>query len=232
MPINFDKLPAGLVDLTKAAAVSLEKNRLTGQRAAVYLVLDRSRSMSHYYRNGSVQHLAERALGLSAQLDDDGIIPTVFFDSDAHPAVDISVDDYQGSIDRHHKALGRMGTTNYAAAMDEVIDHYLDSASTDPAFVIFQTDGAPDSRRATEQMLCRAAKLPLFWQFIGFGPGRFDFLRKLDVLEVPKKRVVDNAGFFPAGRAPKRMSDAELYDRLMGEFPDWLAAARRAGILD
>lgn len=74
--------------------------------------------------------------------------------------------------------------------------------------------------------------MPLFWQFIGFSPGRFDFLRKLDVLEVPKMRVVDNAGFFPAGRAPKRMSDAELYDRLMSEFPDWLAAARRAGILN
>ncbi|MFI1292563.1 vWA domain-containing protein [Streptomyces sp. NPDC020792] len=231
MPINFDKLPAGLVNLTKAAAVSLEKNNLTGQRAAVYLVLDRSRSMSRYYLDGSVQHLAEQALGLSANLDDDGIVPTIFFDSDAHPAADISVDNYQGSIDRHHKALGRMGSTNYAAAMDEVIDHYLDSDSTDPAFVIFQTDGGPDSRRAAEQTLCKAAKLPMFWQFIGFGPDRFDFLRRLDDLEVPKKRVIDNAGFFPAGDTPKRMSYAELYDRLMGEFPDWLVAARDAGIV-
>ncbi|MFD4611718.1 vWA domain-containing protein [Streptomyces sp. NPDC058451] len=231
MPMNFDKLPAGLVNLTKTAAISLEKNNLTGQRAAVYLVLDRSRSMSRYYRDGSVQHLAEQALGLSANLDDDGIVPTVFFDSDAHPVVDISVDNYQGSIDRHHKVFGRMGSTNYAWAMDEVIDHYLESGSTDPAFVIFQTDGGPDSRRAAEQMLCKAARLPLFWQFIGFGPDRFDFLRKLDDLEVPTKRMIDNAGFFPAGDAPKRMSDTELYDRLMGEFPDWLAKARAAEIL-
>ncbi|MEW2494789.1 VWA domain-containing protein [Streptomyces nodosus] len=231
MLINPSRVPAGLVNLTKTAAVSLRKQGLAGQRAAVYLVLDRSRSMSRYYRDGSVQHLAEQALGLSANVDDDGIVPTVFFDSDAHPAIEISIDDYQGSIDRHHKALGRMGSTNYFAAMDEVIEHYLNSGSTDPAFVIFQTDGGPNSRRAAEQMLCKAARLPLFWQFVGFGPDRFDFLRKLDNLEVPKKRVVDNAGFFPVGDNPKQMSDADLYDRLMDEFPDWLAAARAAGIL-
>ncbi|MFF7140473.1 vWA domain-containing protein [Streptomyces nodosus] len=231
MLINPSRVPAGLVNLTKSAAVSLHKQGLAGQRAAVYLVLDRSRSMSRYYRDGSVQHLAEQALGLSANVDDDGIVPTVFFDSDAHPAIEISVDDYQGSIDRHHKALGRMGSTNYFAAMDEVIEHYLNSGSTDPAFVIFQTDGGPNSRRAAEQMLCKAARLPLFWQFVGFGPDRFDFLRKLDNLEVPKKRVVDNAGFFPVGDNPKQMSDADLYDQLMDEFPDWLAAARAAGIL-
>ncbi|MFJ3821192.1 vWA domain-containing protein [Streptomyces nodosus] len=231
MLINPSRVPAGLVDLTKTAAVSLHKQGLAGQRAAVYLVLDRSRSMSRYYRDGSVQHLAEQALGLSANVDDDGIVPTVFFDSDAHPAIEISVDDYQGSIDRHHKALGRMGSTNYFAAMDEVIEHYLNSGSTDPAFVIFQTDGGPNSRRAAEQMLCKAARLPLFWQFVGFGPDRFDFLRKLDNLEVPKKRIVDNAGFFPVGDNPKQMSDADLYDQLMHEFPDWLAAARAAGIL-
>ncbi|MYV44278.1 VWA domain-containing protein [Streptomyces sp. SID2888] len=231
MLINPSRVPASLVNLTKSAAVSLHKQGLAGQRAAVYLVLDRSRSMSRYYRDGSVQHLAEQALGLSANVDDDGIVPTVFFDSDAHPAIEISVDDYQGSIDRHHKALGRMGSTNYFAAMDEVIEHYLNSGSTDPAFVIFQTDGGPNSRRAAEQMLCKAARLPLFWQFVGFGPDRFDFLRKLDNLEVPKKRVVDNAGFFPVGDNPKQMSDADLYDQLMDEFPDWLAAARAAGIL-
>ncbi|MBO7940159.1 VWA domain-containing protein [Streptomyces sp. S9] len=231
MPIDFSKVPAGLVDLTKTAAVSLEKRGLAGQRAAVYLVLDRSGSMRGYYRDGSVQHLAEQALALSANLDDDGIVPTVFFDTDAHPVVDIGLDDHVGRVAAIHDALGHMGTTNYAAAMDEVIDHYLDAGTDDPAFVIFQTDGGPDSRRAAEQTLCKAARLPMFWQFIGFGPDRFDFLRKLDELAVPRKRVVDNAGFFAAGKDPKRMSDAVLYDRLMGEFPDWLVAARAAGIL-
>ena len=100
-----------------------------------------------------------------------------------------------------------------------------------PALVIFQTDGSPDSRRAAEQTLCRAARLPLFWQFVGYGKDRFDFLRKLDELAVPARRVVDNAGFFPAGKDPKLIPDAVLYDRLTGKFPDWLRAATAAGIV-
>ncbi|MFJ9130281.1 VWA domain-containing protein [Streptomyces sp. NPDC102340] len=230
MPIDYVKMPTGLVSLTKAAAVSLRKQGLTGQRAAVYLVLDRSGSMRRYYKDGSMQHLAEQALALSANLDDDGVVPLVFFDTEAHDAVDISLDNYVGRIAKLHEALGHMGTTNYAAAMDAVINHYLDSDAKAPAFVIFQTDGSPDSRRAAEQTLCKAAKLPIFWQFIGYGDDEFKFLHKLDELAVPKKRIVDNAGFFPAGKDPKLIPDGVLYDQLMGEYPDWLRAASTAGI--
>ncbi|MFJ9349601.1 VWA domain-containing protein [Streptomyces sp. NPDC101237] len=130
-------------------------------------------------------------------------------------------------------AIGHMGKTSYHLAMDAVIDHYLDSGATAPALVVFQTDGGPVSRPAAERHLCKAARLPLFWQFVGFGDphGRqFDFLRRLDDLAVPGRRVVDNAGFFHAGEDPGKMPDGELYDRLVGEFPRWLTAARAAGI--
>ncbi|WP_164873031.1 VWA domain-containing protein, partial [Streptomyces resistomycificus] len=60
---------------------------------------------------------------------------------------------------------------------------------------------------------------------------QFDFLRRLDELAVPGKRVVDNAGFFHAGVDPRKVSDAELYDRLVGEFPKWLVDARARGIV-
>lgn len=65
----------GLVSLYKTAAVSLAKHQVGGRRAAVYLVLDRSGSMRPYYRDGSVQHLAEQVLALAANLDDDGVVP-------------------------------------------------------------------------------------------------------------------------------------------------------------
>ena len=80
-------------------------------------------------------------------------------------------------------------------------------------------------------MLCQAAKLPIFWQFVGFGDDEFRFLHKLDDLPVPASRVVDNAGFFAAGSTPKSLSDSGLYDQLLQEFPTWLTAARMAGIL-
>lgn len=231
---QIEETAPALVSLYKSASVSLTKNGMSGERAAVYLVLDHSGSMRQYYRDGSVQALAERVLGLSAHLDDDGRVPVVFFSTGIDAVSDLALDDYRGRIDAIASGLGHMGLTNYHLAMDAVIDHYLDSGSTAPALVIFQTDGGPTSKHAAERYLCKAAELPLFWQFIGFGnknSRQFDFLRKLDELPVPERRAVDNAGFFHAGRKPSRMPDAELYDRLVGEFPHWLAAARARGIV-
>ncbi|GGT35838.1 toxic cation resistance protein [Streptomyces kurssanovii] len=237
MPVSLQKLeqraPA-LVSLYKTAGVSLQKHGMHGQRAAVYLVVDYSGSMKDYYKDGSVQALADRVLGLSAHLDDDGTVPVVFFSTDVDAVTDIALENHHGRIDEIVAGLGHMGKTSYHLAMDAVLDHYMDSGSTDPALVVFQTDGGPINKLAAERYLCKAAKLPLFWQFVGFGNKRssqFDFLRKLDELAVPAKRPVDNAGFFHAGLDPRQVPDAELYDRLVAEFPQWLAAARAQGIV-
>ena len=232
--VSLDKVQRaapGLVSLYKAAGVSLEKNRLAGVRAAVYLVLDRSGSMAPFYKNGSVQALAERVLAAAAHFDDDGSVPVVFFDTKAYPAEDISLDNYKGRVAAMHKKHGHMGTTDYVSAMDAVIAHYRSCGATDPAFVIFQTDGAPNNAKAAEKAVCKAAGLPIFWQFIGFGRDEFRFLHRLDDLPAPKFRVVDNAGFFEAGADPRRMPDGELFDNLMNEFPEWLQTARAAGVL-
>jgi hypothetical protein len=94
--------------------------------------------------------------------------------------------------------------------------------------------GKTASRIAAERYLCKAARLPLFWQFVGFGDpddNEFAFLRRLDTLAVPAARVVDNAGFFHAGRDPQTVDDQLLYDRLLNEFPTWLTDARAAGVI-
>ncbi|MFJ6292757.1 vWA domain-containing protein [Streptomyces griseoviridis] len=231
---KVEKAAPALVSLYKSAGASVRRHGLDGRRAAVYLVVDYSGSMRPYYTDGTVQALADRVLGLSAHLDDDGRVPVVFFSTDVDAVTEIALDDHHGAIERIVAGLGHMGRTSYHLAMDAVIDHYLDSGSAQPALVVFQTDGGPINKAAAERYLCKAAKLPMFWQFIGFGDRsstQFDFLRKLDELPVPAKRVVDNAGFFHAGSDPSTMSDAELYDRLLGEFPDWLAAAGELGIL-
>ncbi|MFF0591735.1 vWA domain-containing protein [Streptomyces antibioticus] len=223
-----------LVGHYQHAGVSLTKHGLDGQRAAVYLVVDYSGSMKPYYQDGSVQALADRVLGLSAHLDDDGRVPVVFFSTDVDAVTDIALADHRGKVERIVAGLGHMGKTSYHLAMDAVIDHYLDSGAREPALVVFQTDGGSINKLAAERYLCKASRLPLFWQFVGFGDRgskQFDFLRRLDDLPVPAKRAVDNAGFFHAGSDPRKVSDAELYDRLVGEFPKWLVAARAAGIV-
>ncbi|GAA2446837.1 VWA domain-containing protein [Actinomadura vinacea] len=234
MPVSLDKVRTvapGLVDLYKTARVSLDKRGLGGERAAVYLVLDRSGSMRRYYKDGTVQHLGEQVLALSANLDDDGVVPVVFFDKVAHPVIEVGLTEYRGRIDAEHERLGHMGTTNYAAAMQAVVDHYSRTSPADPALVIFQTDGSPDSRRAAESVLCESSTLPIFWQFIGFGDDEFKFLRKLDELPVPQKRAIDNAGFFEAGSEPMALGDDALFQKLTEEFPGWLGEARAAGIV-
>ncbi|HEY5836045.1 vWA domain-containing protein [Streptomyces sp.] len=234
MPISLQKVEEtapGLVGLYKQAAMSLEKHRLSGERAAVYLVLDRSGSMRAFYRDGSVQHLAEQTLGLAAHFDDDGTVPLVFFSTEVDGVAEVSLTAYTGRINKLNEAYGHMGRTNYAAAMEAVIDHYQQSGATAPAFVVFQTDGGPSNKGEATDVLCRAARLPIFWQFVGFGEDEFRFLRRLDELPVPAKRVVDNAGFFTAGTHPQGISDARLYDELTAEFPEWLKAARDKGIV-
>lgn len=181
-----------------------------------------------------MQHLGEHVLSLSAHLDDDGIVPLVFFSTDVDGSTDLKLGSHHGRIDKLHANLGHMGRTNYHWAMDEVIDHYLVSGSDSPALVIFQTDGGPTSKAAAERYLCKAARLPLFWQFVGFGDphdNEFAFLRRLDDLAVPRHRIVDNAGFFHAGRDPRKVPDDLLYDRLLQEFSSWLSLARPARVL-
>ncbi|MBP8532876.1 VWA domain-containing protein [Streptomyces sp. MK37H] len=220
----------GLVGAYSAAGEAVQESGLGGQRAVVYLVLDRSGSMRGYFKDGTVSHLAEQALALSAQLDTSGTVPVVFFSTDIDGTADLELDRHTGRIEELHGSLGHMGRTNYHTAVNAVIEHYKASGTTDPAFVIFQTDGAPTTKTAAEKALCEAAGLPLFWQFLAFGDPEakgFDFLRKLDTspaLAVPEKRAVDNTGFFHAGLDPRTVADAELYRELLKKFPGWLAA--------
>ncbi len=190
-PLSLEKVQEAappLVSLYKQAGVGLRKHGLQGQRAAVYLVPDRSGSMRPYYKDGTMQHLAEQVLAVSAHLDDDAVVPLVFFSIDVDGVHEISPNGDQGRVAAYHEQLGRIGRTHYEAGMDAVLDHYLASGATAPALVVFQTDGRSTSRTAAEKWLCKAAGLPLFWQFIGFGDPQqreFDFLCRLDELPVP-----------------------------------------------
>ncbi|MFJ9580623.1 VWA domain-containing protein [Streptomyces sp. NPDC101191] len=213
-----------VVDLTKKAAFSLSKNGLDGQRAAVYLVLDRSGSMRPFYEDGTMQYLGEQALGLSRALDDDGRVPVVFFSTDVDGMTELELGRHAGRIDRAHEQLGRMGRTYYARGIRAVIDHYQASGATDPAFVLFQTDGDPDDREATIQLLTAAKTLPMFWSFVGFG-DKVSFLRTVDQLP-----GIDNTGFFHVPD-PRSLGDSALYDGITAQFGPYLAAARSADIL-
>lgn len=216
-----------IVDLSKKAAFAANKHGIEGQCAQVALVLDISASMNALYKSGVVQRVIERILGLAISFDDDGQIDLLLFGTNAYPLPPVTLAEIEGYVERVILAQYKIReATNYAPPLRLIRDQYR-SPQPDPVFVIFLTDGGNADRRESAEVIRELSSQPVFIQFVGIGKEDFPFLHKLD--ELPG-RVIDNAGFMAVNDIDA-IKDAELYDRLLNEFPQWLTKAQEKGIL-
>jgi len=233
------------IDLRKQIVreISLAK-KIQDVKAQVVVVMDYSGSMDHLYNNGFVQRLIERLVPVAMQFDDNGEMEMyMFHNSSMKHKNAITESNVSGIVNREITPNYRFGGTSYAPPINDIIKDYFSvtekksffglksstsgSTSTDPVYVIFITDGQNDDQRDAERAIREASKHGAFFQFVGIGNARLDFLEKLDDLD---GRVIDNANFFQANDLDK-MSDKELYDKMLTEFPTWLKEAKAKGII-
>jgi len=92
---------------------------------------------------------------------------------------------------------------------------------------VFLSDGGVIDEQGIKKAMVDAAKYPIFWQFVGLAGSSYGILERLDTMS---GRLVDNADFFHVDDLGK-ITDEQLYERLLNEFPSWLKAARLKGIL-
>ncbi|MET7420761.1 VWA domain-containing protein [Dactylosporangium sp. NPDC005555] len=229
--VNLAKVrESGHVDLAKRAdkaGLALSKRGLGGIRAQAMLVLDHSGSMRADYKNGAVQTLVERALGFALQIDIDGTVPVVPFDTKVLPIVPVTVDNYSGVVDREiHQ--GWMGTTNLADALAVVLAEA--ETTTAPIFCIVVADGGPDSRRATTKIVCELSRYPVFLKLLAVKP--VEYFQTLDDLD-NTKRLLDNVDTKSSTEALDLLTctDLQFAEAMADEWDTWVEAATAAGVL-
>lgn len=212
--------------------VLLSKNA-TGVRARVIIVIDKTGSMSRQYSRKVVHRVVERMLAVATQIDDDGQLEPYMYARGFARVPDISVENVERWTEEYLHLTGIHGGVDYDAigqSNDElpIMNEILGSAIPGkPVLVLFFTDGGFRKKVPISQLMRAASSAPVFWQFVGVGKANYGVLEQLDEME---GRTVDNAGFFALDDIDQ-VSDDELYQRLLSEFPDWLRAARTANIL-
>ena len=94
-------------------------------------------------------------------------------------------------------------------------------------YILFISDGGVSDARGITKIITDAAKLPIFWQFVGIGGHNYGILKKLDDMD---GRVVDNCDFFELDKIHD-ISEEQLYENVLEEFPDWLKEIKNIGML-
>jgi len=221
------ELRKNVIYLSKKAKIEIEKKGLKDIKSQVVLVLDISKSMNRLFKEGIIQELVERILGLALNFDDDGNIDMMLFGTKAYQLPSVSLDDLDGYIDREIIANYRIiEATKYATALKLINDKYKGNQS-DPVFVIFLTDGNNSDKKESTELITNLSKESIFFQFVGIGKETFPYLKKLD--ELPN-RFLDNAGFMHVNDISS-IDDSSLYGGLLNEYPEWLEEASSKGIL-
>ncbi|MGK5025163.1 VWA domain-containing protein [Janthinobacterium sp. RB2R34] len=257
---RFEQKAPQLVSLAKIAGVSLARNQLERVRAKVAFVIDASGSMYTQYERGQVQEVVNRVFPLGVHFDNDEELETWAFALKSKQLSNVTFGNFKDYIKKDkggwQKWMSDLQSqyNNEPVVIRQVIEHFSGLtppgpdaekkgffsakkvfpkgfapaiADKTPVFVLFISDGGVSHNDEIQFLIRWASTLPIFWQFIGIGGSGYGALEKLDEMT---GRHIDNANFFAVDDL-RQISEAELYDRMMKEFPAWLKQARAKGMI-
>jgi hypothetical protein len=235
-----------------AAAKSLMANKVNpNQQWQVVAVVDRSGSMSDEYNSGAVQNAIDIALGFALIVDDDGNVPTVFFNSGIETHT-IDTGNFHGYLKKHR--IEARSSTNLTAALHELAKitgngdlfsggggMFRRGSGTKPtvklmqmpAYAIIITDGVPDDPGSATDAIRALSNRGVFLKFIyvGNNAAGYRYLKGLDddiPVGVPYERggrLIDNVDM-KTFDSLQGASDSDVYDAMFDEVSTWTAAAK------
>jgi stress response protein SCP2 len=214
--------------LVMEADAALERAGTEAIAARTILCLDISEAMLPSLEDGSVATLAARMSALAFRLDPEGVLDVLLFGRFAHSFGGLTTARASGFARGVLDDFGTESARNFAPAARRVAD----MAGNGPCLLVVAAAGAPDDAALVEP----------------FSPGVFRATVSLDSvsIETPvgnhSERNTD-AGFdFQPGfgqmrgawareqscLSPSGMSDGQFYDRLLRNWPRWIAGERDA----
>lgn len=204
-----------LIDMSKPGKIDMIKHG-----AQVGFVEDYSGSMISLFRNGAVQRVITRLLPIALKFDDNGELESWLFSNGSEKLTPVTASNYSNYVKEVMlRANMRMGGTEYAPVLRDVVKFYKNRVSTMPAFIIFITDGDNWDEHETDAVVRELSNYNVFVQFVGIGTdSNFNYLRKLDNLSGRKH---DNTGFIAVADMDK-LTDEQLYTELLRQYNDWL----------
>jgi stress response protein SCP2 len=258
LALKMERQAPGILALAQTADISLQIAGMEAHRARVALCLNISTSMKPLYTSGVIQRFIEKILALACRFDDDGVIDIFLFARDVNVSNELSLDTFEDYTHRMLKYYTLEGGANYGKVMQAVRSFYFPQPpggerqepvrAHSPVYVMFVTDGATIDENFARQQIEQSSYEPIFWQFMAIGKSKKDvkaggvrgFLERittandfrfLEELDTMTGRYIDNANFFST-EDMQLISDKELYDLMMAEYPAWLREASEKGLLD
>ena len=174
----------------------------------VGIALDISSSMEKLYKSGVVQQVVEKLLALALTMAEQEKLDLWTFNNFTYRKCAVTKENFSGYIMTNN--IFATGSTNASLVLSDIIKKYfVEDTDGSPVFVIIITDGDVGN---LQQLITQSKNYPLFWQFVGLGDS-FDILKKLDDLN-------ENISFFSVNNIAT-ISDEELYEKLLTDFPVW-----------